>query len=109
MGVDEAMSTHRYPCTAEPPPPILGGEGSHQHACIHDAAPSGCDIPVEHECDCGMTWTASTWTPRPVPPDPAWVLEPAKRSSGWPWVLGACALVLLISGLVITLGTWVTR
>lgn len=47
--------------------------------------------------------------PRPAP-DVSWVTtEPTEPSGGWPWVLGACALLVLLFG-VAAFAIWaVTR
>lgn len=49
---------HRRPCPSDPG--ILEGlsdagtTAGHVHACVHEAEIS--IVPVEHKCECGMTW-----------------------------------------------------
>lgn len=68
---------HRYPCQAPAPQLIpMFDIGEHRHACIHDAITRPRQQPVEHRCECGMTWTERT-DARPAP-DTSWA------TAGWP-------------------------
>lgn len=96
------MSAHRRVCTSQAPS-IAPAPDGHTHACVHDAEPWLDGEPLEHQCECGTTWTA--FAIRESPPDTSWITMEEQRGLGiWPLVAAVAIVALVAAAIIWTAG-----